>query len=64
MIFFSEYFKNHDIEELIKRTSLVGSHSQTSTSEENEPEMTTDNQTNKKEEEEEEIPWEFDDLFS
>lgn len=61
---FSEYFKTHDITELIKGTPLGGSQTTISSSADNQPTMNNENQPDKKEEEEEEIPGGFDDLFS
>ena len=61
---FADYFKTHDISELIKGTSLGGSPSTTESSDANQPTTNNENQDQKKEEEEEEIPGGFDDLFS
>ena len=61
---FAEYFKTHDITELIKGTSFGGSPSTLSSS--NGITQTTkeeNNQEDKKEEEDEEMPGGFDDLF-
>ena len=61
---FAEYFKTHDITELIKGTSLGGSPSTSPTSANGTTQTTNeDNQEDKKEEEDEEMPGGFDDLF-
>ena len=60
---FAEYFKNHNISELIKGTSLSGY--QTSSVSESKPqESENDKNEEKKEEEEVELEGGFDDLFN
>ena len=60
---FAEYFKNHNISELIKGTSLGGSQTN-SNFESNPQESENDKNEEKKEEEEVELEGGFDDLFN
>ena len=60
---FAEYFKTHDITELIKGTSLGGSPSTSSSNGITQTTKEENNQEDKKEEEDEEMPGGFDDLF-
>lgn len=61
---FSEYFKSHDLTELIKGTSFGSSSTNLNQSETIKQEANDENQNDKKEEEEVEIDGGFDDLFN
>lgn len=60
---FSEYFKTHDISELIKKTNLGGYSAAESTGQENSETQKEEQKEEKKDEEEEIEMGGFDDLF-
>ena len=61
---FTEYFKTHDLTELIKGISLGGTSTISNQSDENSNVTNEENKDDKKEEEEIEIEGGFDDLFN
>ena len=61
---FSEYFKTHDLTELIKGTSLGNNSSNAVQTDQNQAVANEENNEDKKEEEEVEIEGGFDDLFN
>lgn len=61
---FAEYFKNHDISELIKNISLGGTHEASIPQDKELSEFNEDKKDDKNEEEDVEIAGGFDDLFN
>ena len=60
---FTEYFKTHEITELIKGTPLGGAQNSTTSADTNTPTTTEETKDDKNEEEEIEMTGGFDDLF-